>query len=138
MLTVINSAALTADAVHSLTDLVSDFMTLATVAWALKPPTERFPLGYGKIESLGSLGVSSLLLVGGVLMGWSSALELCHLYLPAFAEAMETVGIGHSHSHSHQIPNIQAAWLAGGSVLVKEWLYRASRSWPAPPRTAWY
>lgn len=104
-------------------------MTLATVSWALKPPTERFPLGYGKIESLGSLGVSSLLLVGGALMGWSAIVDLCHLYLPAFAEMMEQLHlVGHSHAHSHQIPNIQAVWLAGGSVLVKEWLYRASES----------
>ena len=123
-------AALSADAVHSLTDLVSDFLTLATVSFALRPPTERFPLGYGKFESLGSLGVSTLLLVGGLLMGISSAMELCHLYLPAVAGIMETIGLGHGHSHSHQIPNIQAAWLAGGSVLVKEWLYRASMSSP--------
>ena len=103
-------------------------MTLATVSWALKPPTDRFPLGYGKIESLGSLGVSSLLLVGGVLMGWSSVVDLCHIYLPALAETAEQLHIfGHSHNHSHHIPNIQAAWLAGGSVLVKEWLYRASK-----------
>jgi hypothetical protein len=61
-------------------------------------------------------------------MGWSSALELGHIYLPEAAHAMEAIGIGHAHSHSHQIPNIQAAWLAGGSVLVKEWLYRASGS----------
>ena len=60
--------ALIADAFHALTDLVSDFMTLGTVAWALKPPTPRFPSGYGKIESLGSLGVSGLLLTGGVLI----------------------------------------------------------------------
>lgn len=104
-------------------------MTLATVSWALKPPTEKFPLGYGKIESLGSLGVSSLLVAGGVLMGWSAIVDLCHLYLPAVAEAMEQLHlVGHSHSHSHQIPNMGAAWLAGGSVLVKEWLYRASES----------
>lgn len=123
--------ALSADAVHSLTDLVSDFMTLATVAWALKPPNERFPLGYGKFESLGSLGVSSLLLAGGVLMGLSSVTDLCHIYLPAVHEAMEHIGmLGHSHGHSHQIPNIQAAWLAGGSVVVKEWLYRASTLQP--------
>lgn len=44
-------------------------MTLATVSLALKRPTGRFPNGYGKIESLGSLGVSSLLLVGGLFMG---------------------------------------------------------------------
>jgi len=104
-------------------------MTLATVSWALKPPTEKFPLGYGKIESLGSLGVSSLLLAGGMLMGWSAIVDLCHLYLPAVTELMEQLHLlGHGHAHSHQIPNIQAAWLAGGSVLVKEWLYRASKS----------
>lgn len=123
---VFHSQALSADAVHSLTDLVSDFLTLATVSFALRPPTERFPFGYGKFESLGALGVSSLLLVGGLLMGMSSALELCHIYLPAVAEALEMIGVGHGHSHSHEIPNIQAAWLAGGSVLVKEWLYRAT------------
>ncbi|QDS72152.1 hypothetical protein FKW77_004389 [Venturia effusa] len=122
-----HSQALSADAVHSLTDLVSDFMTLATVAWALKPPTDQFPLGFGKIESLGSLGVSSLLLVGGILMAYSSIADLAHLYAPAVADSLEYVGlVGHSHGHNHQIPNIGAAWLAGGSVLIKEWLYRAT------------
>lgn len=115
-----NSQALIADAFHALTDLVSDFMTLGTVAWALKPPTPRFPSGYGKIESLGSLGVSGLLLTGGVLMGLNSSNVLCDQFfgfelLHAF------------HSHSHGIPDWNAAWLAGGSILVKEWLYRASR-----------
>jgi hypothetical protein len=58
-----------ADAFHALTDMVSDIMTLATVSFALKAPTDRFPNGYGKIESLGSLGVSSLLFLGGMAMG---------------------------------------------------------------------
>lgn len=64
-----HSQALIADAMHALTDLVSDVMTLATVSWALKPPTKMFPNGFGKVESLGSLGVSSLLLFGGLAMG---------------------------------------------------------------------
>jgi divalent metal cation (Fe/Co/Zn/Cd) transporter len=77
--------------VHSLTDLISDFMTLATVSWALKPPTDKFPLGFGKIESLGSLGVSGLLLIGGILMGWSSLIDLCQIYLPDVAHFGEAV-----------------------------------------------
>lgn len=101
-------------------------MTLATVSLALKKPSERFPLGYGKIESLGSLGVSGLLLTGGLLMGWGSIVELSHVYLPAFAELLEQLHLSHAHSHSHAIPGIGAAWLAGGSVIVKEWLYRAT------------
>ena len=136
-----NSQALVADAYHSLTDLVSDFLTLGTVSWSLKPPTARFPAGYGKIESLGSLGVSSLLLAGGIALGWHS-LEILHaqFFLDAAASAMEH-GHGHehshgglfSHSHSHNpadmgIPSVHAAWIAGGSIAVKEYLYRASTS----------
>ena len=127
-----NSQALVADAFHALTDLVSDFMTLATVSWSLKPPTARFPGGYGKIESLGSLGVSGLLLTGGVLMGLNACELLYHQF---FIDAAVASGHGHGgifgHSHSHNPsglgPNINAAWLAAGSIAVKEYLYRASK-----------
>lgn len=131
-----NSQALVADAFHALTDLVSDFMTLGTVSWSLKPPTQRFPSGYGKIESLGSLGVSSLLLVGGILMGLNACEVLYHeFFVDATASAANAHGHGHSHgffghSHSHSTdlgPNINAAWLAAGSIIVKEYLYRASK-----------
>ena len=135
-----NSQALVADAFHSLTDLVSDFLTLATVAWSLKPPSERFPAGYGKIESLGSLGVSSLLLAGGIGLGWHSVeILFSQFFSDAAAIAAEhshghdhTYGagiFGHSHSHNPAemgIPNVHAAWIAGGSIIVKEYLYRAS------------
>ncbi|KAI9724853.1 MAG: hypothetical protein M1812_000129 [Candelaria pacifica] len=122
-----HSQALIADAFHSLTDLVSDFMTLATVSWSLKTPTSRFPGGYGKIESLGSLGVSGLLLAGGVLMG-ANACEVLYsqFLLDAAAEHGGHFGHGHSHSHADMGPNVNAAWLAAGSILVKEYLYRAT------------
>lgn len=132
---VFHSQALIADAYHALTDLVSDFLTLGTVSWSLKPPSERFPSGYGKIESIGALGVSSILLCGGVFMGLSSGQVLLDQFFPAAAEAIAHAGIlghghGHGHSHSHGAlalgPNINAAWLAAGSIVVKEWLYRSS------------
>ncbi|KAL1962925.1 hypothetical protein VTN77DRAFT_9021 [Rasamsonia byssochlamydoides] len=130
---VFHSQALVADAYHALTDLVSDFMTLGTVAWSLKPPTERFPNGYGKIESLGALGVSSLLLCGGVFMGLNAGEVLLSQFFPEAFEALAHSGLlghGHSHGHSHGVealgPNVNAAWLAGGSIIVKEWLYRAT------------
>ena len=134
----LNSQSLLADAFHSLTDLVSDFLTLATVSWSLKLPTSRFPSGYGKIESLGSLGVSSLLLAGGIGLGWHSCeLLYSNLFLDAassMAEHDHSHGGGiFSHSHSHNpadmgIPNVHAAWIAGGSIIIKEYLYRASKS----------
>ncbi|KAL2809763.1 cation efflux family-domain-containing protein [Aspergillus granulosus] len=127
---VFHSQALIADAYHALTDLVSDFLTLGTVAWSLKPPSERFPNGYGKIESIGALGVSGLLLCGGVFMGLNSGQVLLGQFFPEAAHAISHLDLGHGHSHSHGIdvlgPSIHAAWLAAGSIIVKEWLYHAT------------
>lgn len=130
---VFHSQALIADAYHALTDLVSDFLTLGTVSWSLKPPSERFPYGYGKVESIGALGVSGLLLCGGVFMGLNAGQVLLGQFYPEAAETLAHSGIlGHGHSHSHGIevlgPSIHAAWLAAGSIVVKEWLYHASKS----------
>ncbi|MCJ1463779.1 hypothetical protein MMC07_002388 [Pseudocyphellaria aurata] len=125
-----NSQALVADAFHALTDLVSDLMTLGTVSWSLEPPSTRFPRGYGKIESLGSLGVSGLLLTGGVLMGLNACEILYHELFADVAAHGHSHGILFGHSHSHNPadlgPNINAAWLAAGSIIVKEYLYRAT------------
>ncbi|OAA38565.1 Cation efflux protein [Metarhizium rileyi] len=125
-----NSKSMTADAWHSIADLASDILTLATVSWSLKPPTDGFPMGFGKVESLGSLGVSGMLLIGGFYMGWESAISLYGHFNPEGAhEIFEHVGHGHSHSHSPAdlgIPNIHAVWLAAGTILIKEWLYHAT------------
>ncbi|KAK7900910.1 mitochondrial metal transporter [Exophiala xenobiotica] len=130
---VFHSQALIADGFHALTDLVSDFMTLATISWSLRPATSRFPSGYGKIESLGALGVSGLLLFGGVGIGFN-ALDVLYsqLFLDAAAQAHEHAEHSHGlfsflgHSHGPVVPSLNAAWLAGGSIIVKEWLYRAT------------
>lgn len=124
------SHAMIADAWHSVTDLASDVLTLATVSWSSKGPTEKFPTGYGKIESLGSLGVSGMLLAGGILMGWSSAVALMgKLGIdPSFLGELAHAGHSHSHDHGHGVPSMHAAWLAAGTIAIKEWLYHASKS----------
>ncbi|GAB1320717.1 mitochondrial metal transporter [Madurella fahalii] len=130
-----NSQSMIADAWHSLTDLASDVLTLATVSWSLRPPTERFPMGFGKVESLGSLGVSGMLLFGGLFMCFSSCESIyAHFMLdPEAAAAMLEHGHGHGHHHHHghshghgAAPSLHAAWLAAGTVAVKEWLYHAT------------
>lgn len=134
-----NSQSMVADAWHSLTDLASDILTLATVSWSLRPPTENFPLGFGKVESLGSLGVSSMLLFGGLFMCMNSCTSLyAHFFLDpaAAAQLLEHAhGHGHGHHHHHGVsaegPSLHAAWLAAGTVAVKEWLYHASM-FPSP------
>ena len=124
---------LTADALHAFTDLISDFTTLATISYSLRPATSRFPMGYGKVESLGALGVSGLLLTGGIMIGLQSIMALAQQFFPEVAHMLSHIGLfehAHSHSHSHSGtdlgPNINAAWLAGGSIIIKEWLYRAT------------
>jgi divalent metal cation (Fe/Co/Zn/Cd) transporter len=123
-----NSQSMIADAWHSLTDLASDILTLATVSWSLKPPTPMFPTGFGKVESLGSLGVSGMLLFGGCFMCLNSCEILyAHFFLDAHAAAeMAIHAHGHSHSHAAAGPSLHAAWLAAGTVILKEWLYQAS------------
>lgn len=138
---VFHSQALIADGFHALTDLVSDFMTLATISWSLKPATDRFPSGFGKIEGLGALGVSGLLLFGGMGIGLNALDALyTQFFIETAAHAHEHAEhshglfsfLGHSHSHGgHTVPNLNAAWLAGGSIIVKEWLYRASEYRPS-------
>ncbi|CZT03626.1 related to mitochondrial iron transporter [Rhynchosporium agropyri] len=125
-----NSQSMIADAWHSLTDLASDVLTLVTVSWSIKPPTALFPTGFGKVESLGSLGVSGMLLFGGCFMCLNSCEILyAHFFLDAHAAAEAAAHAhGHSHGHSHGIegPSIHAAWLAAGTVVLKEWLYHAT------------
>lgn len=143
-----HSQALMADAIHSLSDMVADFLTLATVNVALKEGTfTKFPLGYGKIESVGTLLVSGVLLFAGFTVGWLSLLQIFEYVLPTqwydYALMLQVhshshafdVGTAHSHSHlespgTHldvhvkEAPNINAAWLALASIGVKELLYK--------------
>lgn len=151
---VFHSQALVADAIHSVSDMLADFLTLATVNVAAKVGTPtKFPFGYGKIETIGSFTVSAILLFAGISVGWSSLLQIFEFVLPVqLYEIAASINIGHSHSHtdlggvatpthdhghshSHtptgteltthrEIPNINAAWLAAGSIVAKEILYK--------------
>lgn len=138
-----HSQALIADAIHSVSDMVADFLTLATVNVALREGSvDKFPLGYGKLESLGTLFVSGVLLFAGFTVGWLSLLQIFEFVLPTHVYELLLAFQVHSHSHfgveshdahSHShapadaaatIPNINAAWLALGSIGIKEVLYR--------------
>lgn len=67
------------------------------------------------------------------MIGLQAIMALSQQFFPEIAHILshlEIFGHGHGHSHSHGAehfgPNINAAWLAGGSIIIKEWLYRAT------------
>ena len=52
---IVNSAALIADAVHSISDFLSDVLVLLGLKESQKPPDREHPMGHGKIEYVLSL-----------------------------------------------------------------------------------
>lgn len=131
---VFHSQALLADSVHAASDLISDVLTLMSVKMASKKPTSQFPYGYGKIETVGSLAVSTILTMAGVSIGWSSLCAVVgpiipHTIIESFTALLGTHQ-GHVHSHTgvpEGVTNINAAWIAGGSIVLKEWIFQATK-----------
>ena len=72
------------------------------------------------------------IVLGGVGIGLSSIDALMATLppqtLPSFVE--QILHAGHAHGHSHAVATGSAEplalWVAAGSIVVKEWLYRAS------------
>ncbi|KAJ3516425.1 hypothetical protein NLJ89_g1124 [Agrocybe chaxingu] len=134
-----HSASLLADAGHSMSDLLGDFVTLFCWRLSRKPPSERYPYGFAKFETLGTTTISILLIGGALGIGFHSY----HLLVVALSETAVTLPPGPlqeflqwatssapipkvSHGHVHAVdPN--AAWFAAVSVLAKEWLYRITK-----------
>lgn len=102
-----HSAAMTADAVHSLSDFITDVVVIIFVGISAKPQDESHEYGHGKFETLASFFVALVLLGaaggvivsgGGKLMDWLNGEEL-------------------------KAPGMLALWAALLSVALKEVLY---------------
>lgn len=66
-----NSSALVADAIHSLSDLLSDFIVLLANKHSAKAPDDNHPYGHRRFETAASLAIGVLLIVVGLSMLWS-------------------------------------------------------------------
>jgi cation diffusion facilitator family transporter len=99
------SQGLIADGIHSLSDLVADFVVLFAGHHAKKDADEDHPYGHQRFETAASLVLGLLLLVVGVGMLWSAFRKL---------EAPETV----------QPVHVIALWVAAGALVAKELLFR--------------
>ncbi len=99
------SQGLVADGIHSLSDLVADFVVLLASHHSKKDADADHPYGHQRFETAASLVLGALLLAVGVGMLWSAARKL---------EAPESVPTVH----------IVALWVAGGALIAKELLFR--------------
>jgi cation diffusion facilitator family transporter len=63
--TLVNSVAITADAFHNLTDVVSSLITIISFRLSNKPADKEHPFGHGRMEYLSSLIVAMVIIVIG-------------------------------------------------------------------------
>ncbi len=99
------SQGLIADGIHSLSDLVADFVVLFANHHSKKDADIDHPYGHQRFETAASLVLGGLLLAVGVGMLWSAARKL---------EAPETI----------QEVHIVALYVAAVALLAKELLFR--------------
>ncbi len=104
-----NSHALVADAIHSFSDLVTDFAVIFGVRYWSAPPDEEHPYGHGKIETM----VTAFI---GLALG-ALAFELVH-------DAVHLISTG----GAKEIPGAFAFVIAVLSVVTKEGLFRWTRT----------
>jgi cation diffusion facilitator family transporter len=99
------SQGLVADGIHSLSDLVADFVVLFASHHAKKDADDDHPYGHQRFETAASLVLGALLLAVGIGMLWS-----------AFRKLEEPDLVQQVH--------IVALWVAGGALIAKELLFR--------------
>ena len=99
------SQGLIADGIHSLSDLVADFVVLIANHHSRKEADNDHPYGHHRYETAASLALGGLLLAVGVGMLRSAIHKL------AVPESIPTV-------------HLAALWVAGGALIVKECLFR--------------
>lgn len=99
------SQGLIADGVHSLSDLVADFVVLFASHHSGKGADEKHPYGHQRFETGASLALGALLSAVGIGMLWSAVRKL---------EDPATV----------QRVHIAALWVAIGALIAKELLFR--------------
>lgn len=103
-----HSAAMIADAIHSLTDFATDVVVLVFVKLGNKPMDKDHDYGHGKYETLATAIIGISLFVVGVMICYSGVTKT---YRAICGETL-------------QQPGIVALIAAIVSVVMKEWAYQ--------------
>ena len=99
------SQGLIADGIHSLSDLVADFVVLFANHHSQKDADDDHPYGHQRFETAASLVLGALLLIVGLGMIWSA------------------VGKIEDHDKIQRV-HMVALWVAAGALVAKELLFR--------------
>ncbi len=124
-----HSAAMIADAVHSLSDFVTDLIVIVFVKISSKPEDADHAYGHGKYETLASCIIGLALIVVGVMMGYNATVKI-----------VDVVRNGTELAS----PGIIALAAAVLSIVLKEWMFRITRKVarevdsPAVEANAWH
>ena len=105
-----NSAAMVADGIHSLSDLVSDFIIIVFVRISSKGQDKKHDYGHGKFETLATLFVSILLFLVGLKIFMSGADEIQR----------------HLNGEKLPQPGMISLYMALISIVTKEILFQAT------------
>lgn len=123
-----HSAAMTADAVHSLSDLLTDAIVLVFVRISGKPEDCGHDYGHGKFETFATTIIGLALAAVAVGIGWKAIESMLFWY----------------HGGTLPAPGMLALWAALVSVILKELVYqytvRRSKvlNSPAVEANAWH
>ena len=98
-----NSAALIADGIHSVSDLLSDALVWIAAHHAGHEPDEEHPYGHGRFETAATLGLGILLVLVALGIVWDAVAGAFH--------------------HEASIPGVLAIYAALFSILANEGLY---------------
>ena len=123
-----HSAAMISDAVHSLSDFVTDIVVLVFVRVSARPQDEDHDYGHGKYETIATLFIGLALAAAAIGIVVSGAQKLA-----AWLQGEDL-----------QAPGMLALWAALASIVVKEILYQYTRikgkklDSPALEANAWH
>ncbi len=106
-----NSAAMVADAIHSISDFVTDIIVIGFVGVSDKEGDKDHRYGHGKFETFATLLVSVALLLVGIGICWSGISNIVKSFSGEVVES----------------PSIIAFIAAVVSIVVKEWLFRYTK-----------
>lgn len=104
-----HSAAMIADAIHSLTDFATDAVVLVCVTLGSKPVDKSHDYGHGKFETLATAVIALALLAVGVMICYSGVVKTYGAMV--LGETLEQ-------------PGMVALIAAVVSIVLKEWAFR--------------